>query len=95
MQPLTHSAALRAVTGEHSAIFWQDPHLTEHAKFQEGWGGVSGCSLGKTLCVYARVCACLYLFDMETTEFGIFVYKAASSPLYGLAVGISQALTPR
>lgn len=40
----------------HSAIFWQDPHLTAHAKFQEDWGAISGCSLGKNLCV--RVCLC-------------------------------------
>lgn len=32
------------------------------------------------VCVCARACACLCLFDMETTEFGIFVYKAASYP---------------
>lgn len=29
--------------------------------------------------VHARVHACVF-FDMETTEFGIFVYKAASYP---------------
>lgn len=29
-------------------------------------------------CVYAHACACLFLFAMETTEFGVFVYKAAS-----------------
>lgn len=65
--------------------------------------GMGGCRLGG-ICVWSEAsvcrcvctCACLFLFAMETIEFGAFFYKASLlSPLYGLAVIASQALSPR